>query len=187
MVLTLLLRMTIRMTRCVNDGVLRCMVLGGIQWNWMPNEVGHSVFNQQPVYMATVHTERGDVVRLWEFDRWNATTWQVDVYVCPVPCLTCPLGGERGKGCREMGSDCCVYAAHQTACTYSLHVLFFFYNPTCTPCLLSPVSCLLPPAYTQVPARRDTLDTRQDHQSDGRHHSWVLVDKLANARHIRHD
>ena len=50
-----------------------------MQWNWMANEIGHAVFVQNAVYVARVETERGDVLRIWEFDRWNASTWQVRV------------------------------------------------------------------------------------------------------------
>ena len=64
-----------------NDGEARSMTLGGVQWNWLPNMLGHAVFTQNPVYVARLKTERGDAIRLWEFDRWNATTWQVDLHL----------------------------------------------------------------------------------------------------------
>jgi len=32
-----------------------------------------------PVYSATVPTERGDIVRVWEYDRVNHTVWSVDM------------------------------------------------------------------------------------------------------------
>ena len=53
----------------VNDGEARAMTLGGIQWNWLPNQLGHAVFTQNPVYVAKMQTERGDALRVWEFDR----------------------------------------------------------------------------------------------------------------------
>ena len=67
--------------QCVNDGVLRCSALGGSQWNWSPGEVGHATSNENAVYVARIATSRGDAVRIWEFDRWNATVWQVDVWI----------------------------------------------------------------------------------------------------------
>ena len=65
----------------VNDGEARAMTLGGIQWNWLPNQLGHAVFTQNPVYVAKLRTERGDALRVWEFDRWNGTTWQLDLHL----------------------------------------------------------------------------------------------------------
>ena len=41
--------------------------------------VGYSTFNQLPTYAAKIRTEKGDVLRVYEWDRWNKTTWQVDL------------------------------------------------------------------------------------------------------------
>ena len=38
-----------------------------------------STFNQLPAYVTKLSTERGDVLRIYEWDRWNGTTWQVDL------------------------------------------------------------------------------------------------------------
>ena len=76
----------------VNDGEARAMTLGGIQWNWLPNQLGHAVFTQNPVYVARLQTERGDALRVWEFDRWNGTTWQLDLHLVVVLKLPHRLG-----------------------------------------------------------------------------------------------
>ena len=54
-------------------------VSGGVEWNWTPGFCGHSTFTLSPVYAAKVPTERGDILRLWEYDRTNHTVWQVDL------------------------------------------------------------------------------------------------------------
>ena len=40
---------------------------GGIEWNWAPGRIGHSVFSEQAVFAAKIPTPRGDVARVWEF------------------------------------------------------------------------------------------------------------------------
>lgn len=65
----------------VNDGTLRSCELGGIEWNWSPGQVGHTVWSENPVYVARLSTSRGDALRIWEYDRWNGTTWQVDLHL----------------------------------------------------------------------------------------------------------
>ena len=37
------------------------------------------MFTESPTYAAKISTKRGDVVRVWEYDRLNHTTWQVDI------------------------------------------------------------------------------------------------------------
>jgi hypothetical protein len=32
-------------------------------------------------YTARIPTDKGDVVRVWEYDRLNHTTWQVDIFL----------------------------------------------------------------------------------------------------------
>ena len=54
---------------------------GGIEWNWAPGRIGHSVFSEQAVFAAKIPTPRGDVARVWEFDRQNHTVWQVDIFL----------------------------------------------------------------------------------------------------------
>ena len=66
----------------VNDGTLRSCTLGGIEWNWSPGQIGHTVFSENPVYVARVRTSRGDdALRIYEYDRWNGTVWQIDVHL----------------------------------------------------------------------------------------------------------
>jgi hypothetical protein len=33
------------------------------------------------VHTAKIATDKGDIVRVWEFDRLNFTTWQVDIFL----------------------------------------------------------------------------------------------------------
>ncbi len=39
--------------------------------------LGHTVFTSAPVFMAEVSTDRGPIVRIYEFDREMNTTYQV--------------------------------------------------------------------------------------------------------------
>jgi hypothetical protein len=57
----------------------KAWVSGGIEWNWTPGFCGHSTFTLSPVYSAKVPTERGDIIRVWEYDRVNHTVWSVDM------------------------------------------------------------------------------------------------------------
>lgn len=60
-------------------GYLKAWSSGGAEWNWSPGHVGHSVFSESDVWAAKIATARGDVLRVWEYDRLNHTTWQVDM------------------------------------------------------------------------------------------------------------
>jgi len=60
---------------------LNAWTSGGVEWNWP--RLGHTVFTSAPVFVAAVATDRGPVVRLYEFDREMNTTYQVDVWVPP--------------------------------------------------------------------------------------------------------
>jgi hypothetical protein len=62
-----------------NIGVLKAWTAGGIEWNWSPGIIGHSVFTESPAWVGVLHTPRGPVVRAWEYDRLNASVWQVDM------------------------------------------------------------------------------------------------------------
>eukprot|EP01062_Namystynia_karyoxenos_P073074 TRINITY_DN69916_c0_g1_i1.p1 TRINITY_DN69916_c0_g1~~TRINITY_DN69916_c0_g1_i1.p1 ORF type:complete len:812 (+),score=297.14 TRINITY_DN69916_c0_g1_i1:83-2437(+) len=62
-----------------NIGYRKAWVSGGAEWNWSPGYVGHSVFSEEDVFLARIPTAKGDVVRVWEFDRLNNTVWQVDI------------------------------------------------------------------------------------------------------------
>jgi hypothetical protein len=57
----------------VNDGVLRSYELAGVEWNWSPGMIGHTVFSENPVYIAKLKTQHGDALRIYEFDRWNGS------------------------------------------------------------------------------------------------------------------
>lgn len=62
-----------------NIGALKAWAAGGAEWNWSPGIVGHSVFSDSTVHMAKLDTPRGSVLRVYEFDRYNGTVWQVDM------------------------------------------------------------------------------------------------------------
>ena len=64
-----------------NIGYRKAWSSGGCEWNWSPGKIGHSVFSESPVYTGVVHTSKGDVVRVWEYDRQNHTVWQVDMFL----------------------------------------------------------------------------------------------------------
>ena len=64
-----------------NIATLKAWTSGGIEWNWSPGIIGHSVFTEQNVWMGKMKTndKYGDVVRVYEFDRYNGTVWSVDI------------------------------------------------------------------------------------------------------------
>jgi hypothetical protein len=62
-----------------NIGALKAWVAGGIEWNWSPGIIGHSASTESPVWTAVIDTALGPVIRVYEYDRYNATTWQVDM------------------------------------------------------------------------------------------------------------
>lgn len=62
-----------------NIGALKSWVAGGAEWNWSPGIVGHSAFTESPTWTSIVDTEKGPMVRVFEFDRYNGTLWQVDM------------------------------------------------------------------------------------------------------------
>ena len=64
-----------------NIGALKAWASGGCEWNWSPGIIGHSAFSETQTYMARVETERGPLVRVYEFDRYNGTVWQVDMII----------------------------------------------------------------------------------------------------------
>ena len=59
-------------------GRLNAWASGGVEWNWPRH--GHTVFTAAPVYVAEVATERGPIVRIYEFDREMNSTYQVDLF-----------------------------------------------------------------------------------------------------------
>lgn len=62
-----------------NIGYRKAWSSGGMEWNWAPGKIGHSVFTESPTFLAKLETERGTVVRAWEYDRQNHTVWSVDI------------------------------------------------------------------------------------------------------------
>lgn len=62
-----------------NIAGLKAWAAGGCEWNWSPGITGHSAFSETRVYTAKMETKKGTVVRVYEFDRYNGTTWQVDM------------------------------------------------------------------------------------------------------------
>jgi len=64
-----------------NIGALKAWAAGGAEWNWSPGIVGHSAFAETTVYTSIVNTERGPMLRVHEWDRYNGTLWQVDMMV----------------------------------------------------------------------------------------------------------
>jgi hypothetical protein len=64
-----------------NIAALKAWVAGGAEWNWSPGIIGHSVFSETQVYLAQVDTNRGPMLRVYEYDRYNSTVWQVDMMI----------------------------------------------------------------------------------------------------------
>ena len=64
-----------------NIGALKAWSSGGAEWNWSPGIIGHSAFSESQVYFAKVDTEEGPMTRVYEFDRYNGTLWQVDMMI----------------------------------------------------------------------------------------------------------
>lgn len=62
-----------------NIGARGAWAAGGLEFNWAPGYLGHSAFTEERVWSARLQTVRGEMVRIWEFDRYNATVFQVDV------------------------------------------------------------------------------------------------------------
>merc|ERR1719223_385597 len=62
-----------------NIGALKAWAAGGAEWNYSPGIIGHSAFSETQVYMGRLDTEKGPVLRVYEFDRYNGTVWQVDM------------------------------------------------------------------------------------------------------------
>ena len=63
-----------------NIGALHAWSSGGAEWNWSPGIIGHSAFTETGVFLAEVQSEEfGSILRVYEFDRYNGSTWQVDL------------------------------------------------------------------------------------------------------------
>lgn len=64
-----------------NIGALKSWAAGGAEWNWSPGIIGHSAFSETEVFLTEVETEEGPMARVYEFDRYNGTVWQVDMLI----------------------------------------------------------------------------------------------------------
>lgn len=64
-----------------NIGALKSWAAGGAEWNWSPGIIGHSAFSETEVFMTEVDTEEGPMARVYEYDRYNGTVWQVDMLI----------------------------------------------------------------------------------------------------------
>lgn len=62
-----------------NLGSLNAWFSGGVEWNGLIP--GHTPLSCASVFAGVVHTERGPVLRLYEFDRIVEATWQIDLYL----------------------------------------------------------------------------------------------------------
>mmetsp|Transcript_18921 Transcript_18921/g.19656 ORF Transcript_18921/g.19656 Transcript_18921/m.19656 type:complete len:730 (-) Transcript_18921:148-2337(-) len=64
-----------------NIAALKSWASGGCEWNWSPGIIGHSVFSETQTFLTEVETERGPMARVYEYDRYNSTVWQVDMMI----------------------------------------------------------------------------------------------------------
>ena len=63
-----------------NIGARGAWTAGCLEFNWSPGFLGHSAFTEERVWAAVLATEeKGDVVRVYEYDRYNGTVFQVDL------------------------------------------------------------------------------------------------------------
>eukprot|EP01079_Euglenida_sp_SAG-EU17-18_P000752 gene752-2523_t len=60
---------------------LDAQVDGGIEWNYSPGQLGHWAGTEQDVYLARLDTPRGPLIRVYEYERFNGTYFQVDMMV----------------------------------------------------------------------------------------------------------
>lgn len=66
-----------------NLAALNAWFSGGIEWNGLIP--GHTPFTCAPVFAGIRETERGPILRIYEFDRIVEATWQVDLFL-PADC-----------------------------------------------------------------------------------------------------
>jgi len=62
-----------------NLAALNAWFSGGIEWNGLIP--GHSPFTCSPIFAGVVETDRGPILRLYEFDRIREGSWQVDLFL----------------------------------------------------------------------------------------------------------
>lgn len=61
-----------------SDALRQAYTQGGIEWNF-GTQIGHMSQTQDPVWTARMPTKRGEVLRLWTFERISRAVWQVDL------------------------------------------------------------------------------------------------------------
>jgi len=62
-----------------NLAALNAWFSGGIEWNGLIP--GHTPFTTAQVFAGIIETERGPVLRIYEFDRIVEATWQIDLFL----------------------------------------------------------------------------------------------------------
>lgn len=62
-----------------NLAALNAWFSGGIEWNGLIP--GHTPFTCAPVFAGVVETDRGPILRVYEFDRIVEATWQIDLFL----------------------------------------------------------------------------------------------------------
>jgi hypothetical protein len=62
-----------------NLAALNAWFSGGIEWNGLVP--GHSPFTCSPIFCGVVETDRGPILRLYEFDRIREASWQIDLFL----------------------------------------------------------------------------------------------------------
>ncbi len=62
-----------------NLATLNAWFSGGIEWNGLIP--GHTPFTCAPVFAGIRETERGPILRIYEFDRIVEATWQIDLFM----------------------------------------------------------------------------------------------------------
>ncbi len=62
-----------------NLAALNAWFSGGIEWNGLIP--GHTPFTTARIFAGIVETDRGPILRLYEFDRIVEATWQVDLFL----------------------------------------------------------------------------------------------------------
>jgi len=62
-----------------NLASLNAWFSGGIEWNGLIP--GHTPFTVAPVFAGILETERGPILRIYEFDRIVEATWQIDLFL----------------------------------------------------------------------------------------------------------
>jgi len=80
-----------------NIGVLKSWSAGGIEFNWSPGIIGHSVYAESPAYVGILETERGPVLRAYEYDRRNQSVWQSDIWLAGVESMSSGKGAKPAK------------------------------------------------------------------------------------------